>query len=164
MAIEFARHCGQFEGANSSEFDPNTPYPIIDLLPEQRSVRDMGGSMRLGVYPCHVMRDTLAAQAYGADEIMERHRHRYEFNNAYREPLGNAGLLASGISPDGTLVEIAGAKDHPFMLGVQFHQSSARVPTARILCFTSSSARPRTRCEKGPSLSCCRWMAPSGLM
>ena len=121
MAIEFARHCGQFEGANSSEFDPNTPYPIIDLLPEQRSVRDMGGSMRLGVYPCHVMRDTLAAQAYGADEILERHRHRYEFNNAYRESLENAGLLASGISPDGTLVEIAELKDHPFMLGVQFH-------------------------------------------
>ena len=121
MAIEYARHCGHFEGANSSEFDPDTPYPIIDLLPEQRSVRDMGGSMRLGLYPCRILQDSLAARAYCAEETMERHRHRYEFNNAYRESLESAGLVASGISPDGKLVEIAEVKDHPFMLGVQFH-------------------------------------------
>ena len=121
MAIEFARHCVEFEDANSSEFDSETPYPIIDLMPDQRSVQDMGGSMRLGIYPCRIVQGTLASQAYQENEIMERHRHRYEFNNAYRESLENAGLLASGISPDGTLVEIAEIKNHPFMLGVQFH-------------------------------------------
>ena len=121
MAIEFARHCVEFKDANSSEFDSETPYPIIDLMPDQRSVQDMGGSMRLGIYPCRIVQGTLASQAYNENEIMERHRHRYEFNNAYRESLENAGLLASGISPDGTLVEIAEIKNHPFMLGVQFH-------------------------------------------
>ena len=121
MAIEFARHCVEFKDANSSEFDSETPYPIIDLMPDQRSVQDMGGSMRLGIYPCRIVQGTLASQAYQENEIMERHRHRYEFNNAYRESLENAGLLASGISPDGTLVEIAEIKNHPFMLGVQFH-------------------------------------------
>ena len=121
MTIEFARHCVQYAGANSSEFDPGTPFPIIDLLPEQRAVQDMGGSMRLGIYPCRIMEPTLASQAYGANEVMERHRHRYEFNNDFRESLESAGLLASGMSPDGKLVEIAEVVDHPFMLGVQFH-------------------------------------------
>ncbi len=121
MTIEFARHCVQFSNANSSEFDPETPYPIIDLLPEQRAVQDMGGSMRLGIYPCRIMDDTLAKQAYGDREIMERHRHRYEFNNDFRESLEGAGLHASGMSPDGKLVEIAEVVDHPFMVGVQFH-------------------------------------------
>ena len=121
MTIEFARHCVQYSGANSSEFDPETPYPIIDLLPEQRAVQDMGGSMRLGIYPCRIMDDTLAKQAYGDREIMERHRHRYEFNNDFRESLESAGLHASGMSPDGKLVEIAEVVDHPFMVGVQFH-------------------------------------------
>ena len=121
MTIEFARHCVQYNGANSSEFDPGTPFPIIDLLPEQRTVQDLGGSMRLGIYPCRVMDSTLAKQAYGQKDIMERHRHRYEFNNDFRESLESAGLLASGMSPDGKLVEIAEVLDHPFMVGVQFH-------------------------------------------
>ena len=121
MTIEFARHCVQYNGANSSEFDPETPFPIIDLLPEQRTVQDMGGSMRLGMYPCRIMDSTLAKQAYGQQDIMERHRHRYEFNNDFRESLESAGLLASGMSPDGKLVEIAEVLDHPFMVGVQFH-------------------------------------------
>ena len=121
MTIEFARHCVQYNGANSSEFDPETPFPIIDLLPEQRTVQDMGGSMRLGIYPCRIMDSTLAKQAYGQQDIMERHRHRYEFNNDFRESLESAGLLASGMSPDGKLVEIAEVLDHPFMVGVQFH-------------------------------------------
>ena len=121
MTIEFARHCAPYHGANSSEFDPETPYPIIDLLPEQRAVQDMGGSMRLGIYPCRIMDGTLAGRAYGHHEIMERHRHRYEFNNDFRESLESAGLHASGMSPDGKLVEIAEVVDHPFMVGVQFH-------------------------------------------
>ena len=121
MTIEFARHCVQYPNANSSEFDPETPYPIIDLMPEQRAVRDLGGSMRLGIYPCRIMEATRASRAYGTIDITERHRHRYEFNNDFRESLESAGLLASGMSPDGKLVEIAEVVDHPFMVGVQFH-------------------------------------------
>ena len=122
MAVEFARRRLSLEGAHSSEIDPDTPHPIIDLLPDQRSVQDMGGSMRLGVYPCRIMKNTIASRAYCEEAVvMERHRHRYEFNNAYREALESAGLLASGSSPDGQLVEIAEVEGHPFMLGVQFH-------------------------------------------
>ena len=121
MVAEYARNRLALEGANSAEIDPDTPYPVIDILPEQRSVQDKGGTMRLGVYPCHLMEGTRTYRAYDQHEIMERHRHRFEFNNAYREPLENAGLLATGSSPDGQLVEITEVVDHPFMVGVQFH-------------------------------------------
>ena len=121
MVIEQARHKLGLPLANSTEFDPATPNPVIDLMPDQRGVRDMGGTMRLGNYPCHLIPGTKAAQAYGAGEILERHRHRFEFNNAYREPLQEQGLLATGLSPDGRLVEIVENVDHPFMVGVQFH-------------------------------------------
>jgi CTP synthase len=121
MVIEFARHVLDSEEANSTEFDRNTPHPVIDLLPEQRGVADLGGTMRLGVYPCVLHRGTLAAKAYGAKKVMERHRHRFEFNNSYREMLGGKGMAFSGISPDGRLVEIAELTDHPYMLGCQFH-------------------------------------------
>ena len=107
--------------ANSTEFDENTPHPVIDLMPEQRSIPTKGGTMRLGVYPCHLVEGTKAAKAYGASEINERHRHRWEFNNSYRERLQEGGLIASGLSPDGSLVEISELVDHPFMVGVQFH-------------------------------------------
>ena len=121
MVIEHARNVLGLAGANSTEFDPETPDPVIDLMLDQRSVNDMGGTMRLGNYPCALAHGTRAAKAYGAPEVNERHRHRFEFNNAYREPLYEAGLLASGLSPDGTLVEIVEAERHPFMVGVQFH-------------------------------------------
>jgi CTP synthase len=124
MCIEFARHALGADDANSTEFDPTTPHPIIDLLPEQRSIADLGGTMRLGVYPCELVPGTKADDAYdlpvGA-AANERHRHRFEFNNAYREQLGKAGLVYSGLSPDRKLVEIAELADHPFMLGTQFH-------------------------------------------
>jgi CTP synthase len=121
MVAEYARNMLGLKEANSTEFERNTPHPVIDIMPEQRGVVDKGGTMRLGSYPCKLMRGTKAHTAYGVDMIEERHRHRYEFNNAYREPLENAGLLASGVSPDGRLVEISEVVDHPFMVGVQFH-------------------------------------------
>jgi CTP synthase len=121
MVIEFARHVLGSEDANSTEFDRSTPHPVIDLLPEQRGIADMGGTMRLGLYPCRLVPGTAAAEAYGAGEVNERHRHRFEFNNTYREILGGRGMAFSGLSPDGRLVEIAELKDHPFMLGSQFH-------------------------------------------
>ncbi len=121
MVIEHARNVLGLAGANSTEFDPETPDPVIDLMLDQRSVNDMGGTMRLGNYPCALAHGSKAAKAYGTPEVNERHRHRFEFNNAYRETLYEAGMLASGLSPDGTLVEIVELEKHPFMVGVQFH-------------------------------------------
>jgi CTP synthase len=121
MVMEHARSQLGLTNANSSEFDPETPNPVIDLMPDQREVSEMGGTMRLGNYPCEIMPGTKAAKSYGTTSIVERHRHRFEFNNAYREMLQEAGVLASGLSPDGRLVEIVENVDHPFMVGVQFH-------------------------------------------
>ena len=121
MVAEFARVALGCPDANSTEFDRDTSCPVIDLMPDQREIEEMGGTMRLGLYPCQLSERTLAYRAYGEPMIMERHRHRFEFNNRYREPLEAAGLLASGLSPDGRLVEISEMVDHPFMLGVQFH-------------------------------------------
>ena len=121
MVVEYARNLLGHEDANSTEFNRDTRHPVIDLMPEQMQLKDMGGTMRLGLYPCRLVPGTRAARAYGRSEVEERHRHRYEFNNAYREPLAEVGLIASGLSPDGLLVEISEAPDHPFMLGVQFH-------------------------------------------
>lgn len=121
MVIEFSRGVLGSEDANSTEFDRSTPHPVIDLLPEQRGIGDMGGTMRLGLYPCVLVPNTLAAEAYGLPMVQERHRHRFEFNNTYREILGAHGMRFSGVSPDGRLVEIAELEGHPFMLGSQFH-------------------------------------------
>ncbi len=121
MCIEFGRHILGNERANSTEFDPHTNDPIIDLMTDQRDIADMGGTMRLGSYPCALQPGTRAAAAYSQPQVTERHRHRWEFNNAYREKLSAAGLVYSGLSPDGRLVEIAELRDHPWMLGSQFH-------------------------------------------
>ncbi|OGO11910.1 MAG: CTP synthase [Chloroflexi bacterium RBG_13_68_17] len=121
MVIEFARHVLGSEAPNSTEFDRGTPHPVIDLLPEQRGIGDMGGTMRLGLYPCHLTPGTRAGEAYAEAVVQERHRHRFEFNNAYREALAERGMVYSGLSPDGRLVEIAEMADHPFMVGSQFH-------------------------------------------
>jgi len=121
MVIEFARKVLGDEHVNSTEFNRQTPHPVIDLMPDQRDITDMGGTMRLGLYPCQLKPGTIAAQAYRADLVNERHRHRFEFNNSYREILGEAGMRFSGLSPDQRLVEIAELNDHPFMLGTQFH-------------------------------------------
>ena len=119
--VEFARHAAGMPGAHSSELDPHTPYPVIDLMPDQADVTDKGGTMRLGSYPCRLAAGSRALAAYGREEIDERHRHRYEFNNAFREKLTEAGLVLSGLSPDGRLVEIVELADHPWFVGVQFH-------------------------------------------
>ena len=118
--VELARHAG-LAGAHSSELVPHTPYPVIDLMPDQAGVTEKGGTMRLGSYPCVLTAGSKAAAAYGAEHIDERHRHRYEFNNAYRQALADAGLRLSGLSPDGRLVEIVELPDHPWFVGVQFH-------------------------------------------
>jgi CTP synthase len=121
MVVEFARHVFQTDDVNSTEFDPGASCPVISLLSEQRGIEEKGGTMRLGAYPCRLAVGSIAHRAYGVDQIVERHRHRYEFNNAYRTLLSRAGLIPSGVSPDGTLVEICELRDHPFMLGTQFH-------------------------------------------
>ncbi len=121
MVIEFGRNVLGTEDVNSTEFDRNTPHPVIDLLPEQRGIGELGGTMRLGLYPCHLQPGTKAAMAYGKTLVEERHRHRFEFNNTYRELFSEHGMRFSGQSPDGRLVEIAELADHPFMLGSQFH-------------------------------------------
>ena len=127
--IEFARHVSGLEGANSTEIDPRTPNAIIDLMPDQRDLADMGGTMRLGLYPCKLVPGTKAAQAYGEGVVQERHRHRFEFNNAFREGLAEDGLVVSGTSPDGRLVEIIEVRDHPWMVGTQFHPEFKSRPT-----------------------------------
>jgi CTP synthase len=119
--IEFARHVAGLRNANSSEFDKETPHRVIDLMADQRSVNDKGGTMRLGAYPCRIADGTQAQKAYGVSEVKERHRHRYEFNNAYREALTSHGLVLSGLSPDGRLVEIIELRDHPWFVATQFH-------------------------------------------
>lgn len=121
MCIEFARNVLDLEDANSSEFDRTTQHPVIDLMIEQRAITDMGGTMRLGLYPCVLQPGSKAAAAYGVEKIEERHRHRWEFNNNYRTAFEQAGMVFSGLSPDGKLVEIAELKDHPYMVGCQFH-------------------------------------------
>ena len=121
LVVEASRRLLGKGAANSTEFDPDTPDPVIDLMPDQRGITEMGGTMRLGVYPCELVERSLSAKAYRRTRINERHRHRFEFNNAYREPLKSVGLLSTGLSPDGRLVEIVELADHPFMVGVQFH-------------------------------------------
>jgi CTP synthase len=121
MVVDFARFILKSEEPNSTEFDRATPYPVIDLMPDQRGIVDMGGTMRLGLYPCALQPGTIAEQAYGKPLVQERHRHRFELNNAYRELLEKNGMRFSGLSPDGRLVEIAELADHPFMVGTQFH-------------------------------------------
>ncbi|MBR0139034.1 MAG: CTP synthase [Firmicutes bacterium] len=119
--IEFARHVSGFAGANSGEFAPKSAHKVIDFLPDQSDETDKGGTLRLGAYPCLIAPGTLMARCYGKDLIYERHRHRYEFNNLFREKLAEDGLVLSGTSPDGSIVETVELKDHPFFVGVQFH-------------------------------------------
>jgi CTP synthase len=129
MVIEFARYIFNSQEPHSTEFFPETRYPVIDLLPEQRGVTDKGGTMRLGAYPCHLVPDTCAYRAYGQPLVYERHRHRFEFNNEYRDILAKGGLVPSGLSPDGRLVEITEIAGHPFMVGTQFHPEFRSRPT-----------------------------------
>jgi CTP synthase len=126
----FAREVLGLRDANSTEFDPDTPHPVIDLLPEQGKVEDKGGTMRLGECPAVLAPGSLAQRAFGRDLINERHRHRYEFNPRYLEAFERAGMVATGRSPDGRLVEIVELKDHPWYVGVQFHPEFTSRPLA----------------------------------
>jgi CTP synthase len=129
MVIEFARHVFGSNEPNSTEFNPTTPYPVIDLLLEQRDKENKGGTMRLGNYPCQLTPGSRAATAYGQSLVYERHRHRYEFNNKYRAQLEKAGMVCSGLSPDGKLVEVCELADHPWMVASQFHPEFTSRPT-----------------------------------
>ncbi len=119
--IEFARNVLKYDNAHSSEFDVQSPYPVIDLMPEQRDIDEKGGTMRLGLYPCKIPADTRMHEAYDSDLIYERHRHRYEFNNQYRDEFLESGMVISGLSPDSRLVEAVELPGHPWFVGVQFH-------------------------------------------
>lgn len=150
--IDVARASG-LDRANSTEFDPTTPDPVITLMDEQRRVTDKGGTMRLGRYPTRLVEGTLAHDAYGTDAVdEERHRHRFEFNYHYRERLATAGLIASGLSPDGRLVEISELKGHPWFLGTQFHPEFLSRPTRPHPLFASFMAACLARAESGRPL------------
>ncbi|KFZ42371.1 CTP synthase [Anoxybacillus flavithermus] len=128
-SVEFARHVVGLKDAHSAEINPNTPHPIIDLLPEQKDIEDLGGTLRLGLYPCKLVEGTKAYEAYQDEVIYERHRHRYEFNNEYRTMMEENGFVFSGTSPDGRLVEIIELKDHPWFVAAQFHPEFTSRPT-----------------------------------
>jgi len=128
--IEFARNVCGLERANSTEVDPGTPHPVVDLMPDQRGVTDKGATMRLGAYPCVLKKDTRAAEAYGSLEISERHRHRWEINNNYRDALERHGMVISGMSPDGRLVEMIEIPQHPYFVACQFHPEFKSRPSA----------------------------------
>jgi CTP synthase len=150
--IEFARNVCNMKNANSTEFNPNTPYPVIALLPEQRGVDRIGGTMRLGAYPCIIKNEnTKAFKAYKKKEIMERHRHRYEVNPDFKKSLERKGLVLSGLSPDKRLVEIVELKDHPWFLGCQFHpefKSRPFLPHPLFRDFIKSSIEHKRRNDK----------------
>ncbi|MBK7579218.1 MAG: CTP synthase [Myxococcales bacterium] len=164
--IEYARHVCNLKGASSTEFQKDAPHAVIDLMPDQQGVMDKGGTMRLGAYPCALLPGSRAAQIYGAGEISERHRHRFEFNNEYREPLSKAGLVLSGTSPDGRLVEIVELPEHPYYVGCQFHPEFKSRPMAPHPLFSqfvaaalarrdelSASAREDAKAEATPSVN-----------
>ncbi len=121
MVIEFARYALGSTEVNSTEFDTSTSYPVIDLLPDQQDIENKGGTMRLGNYPCQLVEGSRAASAYGQSLVYERHRHRFEFNNKFRAQLQEKGLICSGMSPDGKLVEVCELANHPWMVSCQFH-------------------------------------------
>jgi CTP synthase len=155
MVIEFARHVLKSPDPNSTEFNQETKFPVIDYLPEQRTMKNKGGTMRLGNYPCKIVPGTKVAQAYdGLAKIDERHRHRYEFNNEYREMLEKAGLVYSGLSPDNKLVEVCEIKSHPWMVGCQFHPEFGSRPNRPHPLFLGflNAARKTMREGAQPSL------------
>jgi CTP synthase len=144
--VEFARNVMQLNGVSSTEVDPKTPHPIIDLMPDQKKITQKGGTMRLGAYSCELKRRSKASKAYGALKISERHRHRYEFNNKYLEDMEKSGLIASGVNPESGLVEIVELRDHPWFLGAQFHpelKSTVEYPHPLFVAFVAACAEKR---------------------
>jgi CTP synthase len=119
--VEFSKNVLNIKDANSTEVDPNTPNPVIDLMDDQKTVTNKGGTMRLGAYACKLAKNSISYKSYGKVDISERHRHRYEFNNVYLDRMENAGLVATGKNPESGLVEVVELKDHPYFVGVQYH-------------------------------------------
>jgi CTP synthase len=132
--IEYGRNVLGFTDANSTEMNEGTSHPVIDIMEEQKTITDKGGTMRLGAWKCDIAKDTLAYKIYGKTQIEERHRHRYEFNGEYREQMEKAGLKASGVNPDTGLVEIIEIEKHPFFIGVQYHPEYKSTVVTRIRC------------------------------
>ncbi len=156
MSVEFARNVLGLEDANSTEYDTGCEHPVIDLMPDQHSVTNLGGTMRLGLYPCTLAPGSKAAAAFGAQSVDERHRHRFEFNNAYRNQFEAAGARFSGLSPDGRLVEILEIIDHPFMIGSQFHpefQSRPNRPHPLFRDFISAAIQYQRQADTSPATS-----------
>ena len=145
--MSYARNVLGFEDANSSEFDADSAHPVIDLMESQQGVSKKGGTMRLGAYPCKIRPDTIMAAAYGAEMISERHRHRYEFNNTFREQIEANGMVISGTSPTGELVETVEIPTHPFYIGVQFHPEFKSRPNRAHPLFKAFVAAARTRSQ-----------------
>lgn len=146
--VEYVQNVLGLKEAASSEVNPNTPHPVIDLMPEQKKITKKGGTMRLGAYPCEIKRGSKAAKAYGVLKISERHRHRYEFNNQYREQMAKAGLVSTGVNPDSDLVEIVEMKDHPWFVGVQFHpelKSTVENPHPLFVAFVKACLEYQAR-------------------
>lgn len=140
--IEFGRNVLKIANANSSEMDEQTPEPVISMMAEQKSITTKGGTMRLGSYPCDIRKNTKAAFVYGKSHIKERHRHRYEFNNAYLKQYEDGGMIPSGINPENGLVEIVELKNHPFFIGSQFHpelKSTVANPHPLFVNFVAAS-------------------------
>jgi CTP synthase len=162
MVVEAARTALGTDAVNSTEFDPETPNPVICLLSEQEGIEEKGGTMRLGAYACHLTPGSKAHEAYGVDDIRERHRHRYEFNNKYRDLLAQFGLIASGTSPDGSLVEVCEIRDHPFMVGTQFHPEFRSRPDRPHPLFRELVRAARDRARAAASVAAEEPVAASG--
>jgi len=146
--IEFARNAIGLKRAHSTEFDPKTPHPVVDLMAEQKGVKDKGGTMRLGAWPCDIRKGSLAAKIYGAAAISERHRHRYEFNNKYAAQYAKAGMTVSGVNKKVNLPEIVEIKDHPWFVGVQFHpefKSRPLMPHPLFFSFVAAAVKNRKK-------------------
>ena len=150
--IEFARNVCKMKGANSSEFDPDTKYPVIDLIPEQKGISEKGGTMRLGAYPCKIKKNTLLFQAYGEEEVNERHRHRYELNNDFRKKLGEEGMVFSGLYQAADLVEVVELPDHPWFLATQYHPEFKSRPNRPHPLFTGFVKAAMARLEEQVAL------------
>ena len=147
MTIDFARNVLGLERANSTEMDPQTPHPVIDLMDSQRDVSDMGGTQRLGAYIAELAEGSIVAEAYGKTVVSERHRHRYEFNSKYRRKFEDAGFRCSGLSPDGRLVEFVELSDHPFWVGTQAHPEFKSRPTDAAPLFRAFVGAALARAE-----------------
>ena len=155
--IEFARNVCGLDRANSTEVDPQTPHPVVDLMPDQRGVTDKGATMRLGSYPCVLKPGTKAQEAYGSTEINERHRHRWEVNNNYRDALERHGMVLSGLSPDGRLVEMLEIPQHPYFVACQFHPEFKSRPE-RAAPVVLAVREGRGRATSAPQVA---WIEPA---